>query len=80
MPHSKSVSFVQPETSKLFLAHLRGVAQNTELHDVTFSFNGDQNEETSVKANRGLLSVLSPVFRYFMSKLIFKLKLMQING
>eukprot|EP01084_Bolivina_argentea_P147195 257552_1 len=53
----------QSKVWKLFATHLGSTANEDALNDVTFTFNDNQNEETCVKSNRGLLSLLSPVFR-----------------
>ena len=50
-----------------FAEHLSNTKTDDELNDVTFTFNANNNkknkENSTVKANRGLLSLLSPVFK-----------------
>ncbi len=53
----------QSKVCKLYLDHIGQTANEDELNDVTFTFNTNENEQICVKANRGLLSLLSPVFR-----------------
>eukprot|EP01083_Nonionella_stella_P099349 279352_1 len=57
MAHTKSWA--------LFAKHLGSKLNDDELNDVVFTFGSDEKEqeETSIKANRGLLSILSPVFK-----------------
>eukprot|EP01084_Bolivina_argentea_P076555 138764_1 len=55
----------QTKTWKLFHEHLESTTKDQGSNDVSFTFitNEDKNDEPTIKANRGLLSLLSPVFK-----------------
>eukprot|EP01083_Nonionella_stella_P149409 474518_1 len=55
----------QTKSWALFAKHLGSKLNDDELNDVVFTFGSDgkEQEETIIKANRGLLSILSPVFK-----------------
>eukprot|EP01084_Bolivina_argentea_P043285 79757_1 len=53
----------QTESWKMFADHLSSKREDDELNDCSFTFGTDNDDEVIIKANRGLLSVLSPVFK-----------------
>ena len=57
----------QRKSWDLFHEHLGAKINDDEYNDVTFTFNQDVDNDDCikniVKANRGLLSLLSPVFK-----------------
>ena len=55
---------MQSETWQMFATDLANKLSDDELNDVSFILNDDKtNNEVVIKANRGLLSIFSPVFK-----------------
>ncbi len=54
----------ETDTLKVFANHLASKLENDELNDVTFVFvNAKHENEETIKANLGLLSILISVFK-----------------
>lgn len=64
--HRQIIQTMSTDSTQIFLRDLASKLDKDELNDVSFVFNNDDKDsekEAIIKANRGLLSIFSPVFK-----------------